>query len=646
MVARGRVLTLAVEGAYVFETELTVSVNGPTGRFEVPHFGFPSLTFPSRFSHVLAFKVEEFVTPVHRPWPTSGPVVLFNRDRQAVVFSPLDHFMDALTAPLEGEWRCGLGGLIERVPAGTTQRVLVVSGEGITRTFLKWGELIQAWWGHRPVDPYADVAMSRLGYWTDNGSYYYYRTEPGMNYAETLLAVKKYADESGIPYGYFQIDSWWYPKAEIKERSSHNRGGTLVWEPIPELFPEGLPAFQAALGLPLVAHNRYFSKDSPYCQRYECVPDHGGRKQGAHPIDPRVWDEIMSHAVSYGVEVYEQDWLFTHLELFPWLRQGMGRAASWYDALAGAAEERGLTMQLCMASPEFFLQQLKHNNVTHARASHDYKGGLAKSFFWVPFHEVSLFAASVGIWPFKDNFQTTIGQRATYMLIPEASPWEEALISSLSGGPVGPSDRIGHSDRELIMHTCRQDGVLLKPDRPATPLDVMFLDNDNMLLGGNKPWIISTLSDHDLGRVLYLAAFGLALQATRDNQRRMRAIGFDVRAVKVMAYFLAGLIAGVAGVLYVWFNGRISPGTVSVAETIGILVIAVIGGLRHPVGPFLGAAIYVLLKTFAIDLIGAARFNTLIGLVFLVIVFVSPDGVLGLWERLKPHLAPKSLRSP
>ncbi|WP_421695700.1 branched-chain amino acid ABC transporter permease [Aestuariivirga sp.] len=140
--------------------------------------------------------------------------------------------------------------------------------------------------------------------------------------------------------------------------------------------------------------------------------------------------------------------------------------------------------------------------------------------------------------------------------------------------------------------------------------------------------------------------FGLSLQAVRDNQRRMRAIGYDVTAVKVMAYFLAGLIAGVAGVLYVWFNGRISPGTISVAESIGILVIAVIGGLRHPIGPFLGAALYVVMKTFAIDVIGAERFNTLIGLVFLVIVFVSPDGILGLWERLKPHLAPKSLRSP
>jgi branched-chain amino acid transport system permease protein len=76
---------------------------------------------------------------------------------------------------------------------------------------------------------------------------------------------------------------------------------------------------------------------------------------------------------------------------------------------------------------------------------------------------------------------------------------------------------------------------------------------------------------------------------------------------------------------------------------IGILVIAVIGGLRHPIGPFIGAALYVFLKTFAIDIVGADRFNTLIGLVFLVIVFASPDGLFGLWRRLAPHLAAKPL---
>jgi len=140
------------------------------------------------------------------------------------------------------------------------------------------------------------------------------------------------------------------------------------------------------------------------------------------------------------------------------------------------------------------------------------------------------------------------------------------------------------------------------------------------------------------------STFGRALMATRDNPRRMRAVGYNVTHVRVAAYFFAGLIAGTAGVLYVWFNGRISPGTISVSEAIGILVIAVIGGIRHPIGPFLGAALYVLLKTFAIDIVGADRFNTLIGGIFLVIVFVSPDGILGLWRRLSPRLAGTSLR--
>ena len=147
--------------------------------------------------------------------------------------------------------------------------------------------------------------------------------------------------------------------------------------------------------------------------------------------------------------------------------------------------------------------------------------------------------------------------------------------------------------------------------------------------------------------VLYCSrsTFGLALQAIRDNGRRMRAVGFDITAHKVVAYFYSGIIAGLAGVLLAWFNGRVSPGTVGVFQAVNVLVIAVIGGLHHPIGPFLGAVFVVLIQTFAIDIVGAERYNTLIGLVFLAIVFVSPDGLLGLWGRIKPLLAQDSVRS-
>ena len=140
--------------------------------------------------------------------------------------------------------------------------------------------------------------------------------------------------------------------------------------------------------------------------------------------------------------------------------------------------------------------------------------------------------------------------------------------------------------------------------------------------------------------VLYLsrAPFGLALQGVRDNQRRMSALGYNATAHRVAAYAFAALLAGVGGILLTWQSGQISPGTVGIGPAIDILVIAVIGGLSHPVGAFIGAFIYVILKTFALDALVAVglageRFQLLIGLGFLVIVFWSPDGILGLWKR-------------
>lgn len=129
------------------------------------------------------------------------------------------------------------------------------------------------------------------------------------------------------------------------------------------------------------------------------------------------------------------------------------------------------------------------------------------------------------------------------------------------------------------------------------------------------------------------STFGLTIQAIRDNPRRMRALGYNVVAHRIFAYFLAGLIAGTAGVLLTWFNGRISPGTIGTDVAIDILVIAVVGGLRHPIGPFLGAVTFVLLENFAIDFIDRERFNTVIGTMFLLIVLFSPDGILGLWAK-------------
>ncbi|RZL95911.1 MAG: branched-chain amino acid ABC transporter permease [Variovorax sp.] len=131
------------------------------------------------------------------------------------------------------------------------------------------------------------------------------------------------------------------------------------------------------------------------------------------------------------------------------------------------------------------------------------------------------------------------------------------------------------------------------------------------------------------------APFGIALQGIRDNPRRMAALGYSVVSHRVAAYALSGLIAAVGGILLAWYNALISPGSVGTGWLINILVIAVLGGVKHPLGAFLGALIFVLLQTFAIDLIDRERFNLVIGGVFLAIVLFSPDGLLGLWAKLR-----------
>jgi len=139
--------------------------------------------------------------------------------------------------------------------------------------------------------------------------------------------------------------------------------------------------------------------------------------------------------------------------------------------------------------------------------------------------------------------------------------------------------------------------------------------------------------------------FGLALRGVRDEPARMRALGFDVTRHRMLAFGLAALIAALAGVLSVWYNRRISPGSIGLAQTIDVLIIAVIGGLYRLEGAWVGALTYALIDNYSReytpsigDVLGPGRFNTVIGVIFLVIVLASPGGLVGLWENVKERL--------
>ena len=139
--------------------------------------------------------------------------------------------------------------------------------------------------------------------------------------------------------------------------------------------------------------------------------------------------------------------------------------------------------------------------------------------------------------------------------------------------------------------------------------------------------------------------FGLALQGLRDEPARMRALGFDVTRHRLLAFTLAALVAAIAGLLSVWYNRRISPGSINLAQTIDVLIIVVVGGLYRLEGAWIGALVYAVIDNYSREytpeignVLGPERFNTLIGLVFLVIVLLSPGGLVGLWESGRERL--------
>jgi len=144
-------------------------------------------------------------------------------------------------------------------------------------------------------------------------------------------------------------------------------------------------------------------------------------------------------------------------------------------------------------------------------------------------------------------------------------------------------------------------------------------------------------------RLLIRTPFGLALQGLRDEPVRMSSLGYAVPVHRMLAFGFAAFLAALAGVLLVWWQGQIAPGDIGLQSTIDLLIVAVIGGLTRVEGAWVGALAFIVINNYVrdswlTDLLDTLRiggsFNTIIGLVFLVIVIVSPDGLMGIWDRL------------
>lgn len=121
--------------------------------------------------------------------------------------------------------------------------------------------------------------------------------------------------------------------------------------------------------------------------------------------------------------------------------------------------------------------------------------------------------------------------------------------------------------------------------------------------------------------------FGYALRASRDSPLRAGALGIDVRAQQWAAFIVAGTLAGLAGALFAFSKGSISPETLSVPRSVDALVMVLLGGVQTLTGPVLGAALFTWLE----DAVSreVAYWRAAIGAVILLLVLAFPQGIEG-----------------
>jgi branched-chain amino acid transport system permease protein len=127
--------------------------------------------------------------------------------------------------------------------------------------------------------------------------------------------------------------------------------------------------------------------------------------------------------------------------------------------------------------------------------------------------------------------------------------------------------------------------------------------------------------------------FGLALNGIRENPRRMAAIGYPVYWIRVVAFMIAAVYAGVGGILAAYNTGIIMPTTIQLSRTIWVLLTVILGGSTYFLGPLVGTTIAVWLDVLISQV--TERYNLVVGIIFLLIVLFSPTGILGLLDSIR-----------
>ncbi|KAJ1458189.1 hypothetical protein M885DRAFT_95114 [Pelagophyceae sp. CCMP2097] len=401
----------------------------------------------------------------------TGPLCVFDTQHGAVV-SAASAFMSSSATFSDGVLTYGLMGGVEEVPRFFSHETILhfALGAGPNAAMDAWGaKLLKRYRKDRAIAE-ADFTVNYLGYSTDNGAFYYYDTGAYPDYETTILAVKAYADQVGLPYRHALLDSWWYYRGL--------NDGVTNWTARADVFPSGLRNLHEKTGWPIVAHNRFWSGETPYAKHnggaYDFIIEENVTAKNktaawALPMDSQFWDFLMQSSKDWGMRVYEQDWLYNEFVALKATKASATLARRWLMQMGQAAARHDVTIQYCMSWPRHILQSVELQAVTQARASADYQPGNSQWRLGLS----SMLAHALALTPTKDVFWSTSDQSGSklYPTLSEPHNRLQAAVSTLSNGPVAVGDAVGKTDVALVLKSCAADGKLLQPDAPATTLD-------------------------------------------------------------------------------------------------------------------------------------------------------------------------------
>ncbi|HJP79033.1 MAG TPA: hypothetical protein VJ914_32475 [Pseudonocardiaceae bacterium] len=442
-------------------TNTASTANGSSAQF--PSLSTPNLPYRESFQDQEWSPYQFNGTPAH-----DSPLLTFDGSGNGFLVSPADNFSVANLTRSGTTLSMGITSSVGTLPAGFTHRTLLTLGSGVNATYDSWGSALMALGGKKPIANDGNATLNKLGYWTDNGASYYYKYNTSQGYTGTLTSVAKDFAAKGVPLGYMQLDSWWYPKgsSDSWQGNGTNRGGEYTYRAAPALFPNGLASFQRQLNLPLVTHARWVDPSSPYHQQYTMSND--------VITDPSFWNSTMNYLASSGVITYEQDWLSADAQP----KYNLSDPNAFMGNMAHSGASNNITLQYCMALPWNILQSSQYQNAQTDRVNSD-RFDRTK---WDSFLFDSRMVSAVGELPWTDVFMS--------------GETDNLLLSTLSNGMVGVGDAIGAENVGNLKQSVRSDGVVVKPDEAIVPINSVYVA---MAQGGTPPMVASTYSDHNGG---------------------------------------------------------------------------------------------------------------------------------------------------